>query len=113
MTGKGSGTREQAVIVILHVSHSHTLLGLPRIIQHTGRVCVLIRAPGQTESVQLCESVVSRATSLMAKLRDCSLPLIEPARSPWRLRGSEPQFASKQNQIICDIDVVEAFRETG
>src|SRR5260370_7186502 len=58
----------------------------------------------------LCEGVSFTGLPLMAKLRDCLLPFAEPARSPWRLRGSEPQFPSHQNQHVCDADVVEAPR---
>src|SRR5437667_1949705 len=49
----------------------------------------------------------------MTKLRDCLLPFAEPARSLWGLRGSEPQFPSQQNQVVCDVDVIEGFREAG
>ena len=61
----------------------------------------------------LCEGVSFTGPHSMAKLRDCLLPFAEPARSPWRLRGSEPQFSSQQNQIVCDVDVVEGLREAG
>ncbi len=44
-------------------------------------------------------------------MRDCFLPFAAPARSSWRLRGSEPQFPSQKNQIVCDVDVVERFRK--
>ena len=49
----------------------------------------------------------------MTKLRDCLLPFAEPACSPWSLRGSEPQFPSQKNQVVCNVDVIERFREAG
>src|SRR6202790_1515461 len=47
----------------------------------------------------------------MMKLRDCLLPFSEPTGSPWGFLRSEFQFASQQNQVIGDIDVIEGFRE--
>src|SRR5580692_6369608 len=47
----------------------------------------------------------------MMKLRDCLLPFAEPTGSPRGLLRSELQFASQQNQIVGDIDVIEGFRE--
>src|SRR5260370_19991757 len=49
----------------------------------------------------------------MTKLRDCLLPFAEPARGPWGFRGSVLQFPSQQNQVVCDVDVIEGFREAG
>jgi hypothetical protein len=61
----------------------------------------------------LCEGVSFTGPHSTAKLRDYLLPFSEPACSPWRLRGSELQFPSQQNQIVCDVDVVEGLREAG
>src|SRR5438034_413999 len=62
----------------------------------------------------MCARVgVSQASRSMTKLRDSLLPFAEPACSPRGLRGSEPQFPSQQNQIVCDIDVIEGLREAG
>src|SRR5229473_1982709 len=49
----------------------------------------------------------------MMKLRDRLLPFAEPTGSPWGLLRSELQFASQQNQIVCDVDVIKGFREAG
>src|SRR5271166_2888045 len=49
----------------------------------------------------------------MLKLCDCLLPFAEPTGSPWSLLRSELQFASQQNQIVSDIDIVEGFRKAG
>src|SRR5713101_3605481 len=61
----------------------------------------------------LCEGVSFTGLHSMAKLRNRLLPFAEPARSPWRLRGGEPQFLSQQNQVVCDVDIIEGFREAG
>src|SRR5690348_16150263 len=49
----------------------------------------------------------------MTKLRDCLLPFAEPVCGPWGLHGSELQFPSQQNQVVCDVDVIERFHEGG
>jgi hypothetical protein len=61
----------------------------------------------------LCEGVSFTGLPSMTKLRDCLLPFAEPASSPWGFRGSEKQFPSQQNQVVCDVDVIEGFREAG
>src|SRR5215469_4893955 len=47
----------------------------------------------------------------MANLRNNVLPFAEPSRSSRRLRGSELQFLSQPNQIVCDVDVIKWFRK--
>src|SRR5260370_7009346 len=61
----------------------------------------------------LCEGVSFTGLHPIANLRNPLLPFADPARSPWRLRGGEPQFLSQQNQVVCDVDIIEGFREAG
>ncbi len=61
----------------------------------------------------LCEGVSLTGPPTLTKLRDFLLPFAEPACCPWSLRWSEPQFPCQQNQVVCDVDVIEGFREAG
>ena len=44
-------------------------------------------------------------------MRDRLLPFAEPGCSPWSFCRGKLQLPSQQNQVVCNVDVVEGFRE--